>query len=231
METKTKKGLKVDIAKHEEEVQATFFLKGTQIKIFGEWGCVDEKEGLVGTGIYNRNIIRVLLEIPRQDYDVIANEIQSEKEKKEKERMAEKEEYLQDKKKICFAQKEGEYYSGYTCYGIEKEILEELNIGHDLDSWGYTFVAKEIEKLGTEFFYSTAKKFYNENQEKIQLQLETKEKQKKELIQKAKDTREKQILEQWTEDCNNRHEECNCDIVMRIVMPIGEIRIERHCTF
>ena len=57
------------------------------------------------------------------------------------------------------------------------------------------------------------------------------EKRINELFEKAKQTREKQLINKWSEPCNNPNEECNVDIVYVWIMPDGGKTKSRHHTW
>ena len=51
------------------------------------------------------------------------------------------------------------------------------------------------------------------------------------LFAKAKETGQKQLINQWVEDCNNPKEECNTDICCKWAMPDGTITYTRNHTW
>jgi len=53
----------------------------------------------------------------------------------------------------------------------------------------------------------------------------------KELLKKAKETGEKQLISKWTEDCNDPREECNTDICYYWAMPDGTTTETRNHTW
>jgi hypothetical protein len=57
------------------------------------------------------------------------------------------------------------------------------------------------------------------------------EKRIEELFKKAKQTGEKQLLNKWSEPCNDPKEECNVDIVYVWIMPDGSKTKSRHHTW
>ena len=120
---------------------------------------------------------------------------------------------------------DGEYLSGYAVYGEEAEILIELGLAKDISGWGCIVDNELIEALGTEFNYSqvveyvTPKKEVKEVEQRIEQQKETERIEN--IITTAKATGERQVLKQYTVDCNDPHEECNTDIVTVWVMPDG----------
>jgi hypothetical protein len=57
------------------------------------------------------------------------------------------------------------------------------------------------------------------------------EKRINELFEKAKQTGEKQLLNKWSEPCNDPKEECNVDIVYVWIMPDGSKTKSRHHTW
>ena len=51
------------------------------------------------------------------------------------------------------------------------------------------------------------------------------------LFAKAKETGQKQLINQWVEDCNDPKEECNTDICCKWAMPDGTITYTRNHTW
>lgn len=51
------------------------------------------------------------------------------------------------------------------------------------------------------------------------------------IFAKAKETGEKQILKNWSEECNDHEEECNIDNIVVYAMPDGSRKEERHHTW
>ena len=58
-----------------------------------------------------------------------------------------------------------------------------------------------------------------------------KEKEIKAIFDKAKATGEKQLLNKWSEDCNDKNEDCDIDIIYEYAMPDGTVKTERHHTW
>lgn len=51
------------------------------------------------------------------------------------------------------------------------------------------------------------------------------------VFKKAKETGEKQLLVQWSEECNDPEESCNIDNCYKYAMPDGSIKTERYHTW
>ena len=51
------------------------------------------------------------------------------------------------------------------------------------------------------------------------------------IFEKAKETGEKQEISHWMDDCNDKYEECNIDIVYEYAMPNGSTKIIRSHTY
>ena len=60
---------------------------------------------------------------------------------------------------------------------------------------------------------------------------ENKETAKQLIFDKAKETGERQLLQKWSEHCNDPKEECNLDMVYIYAMPDGTTKQERHHTW
>lgn len=72
---------------------------------------------------------------------------------------------------------------------------------------------------------------YNEIEASKKAKRDEKEEKKAAIFTKAKETGEKQILNQWSEDCNDPEESCDVDNIMEYAMPDGSVKTERHHTW
>lgn len=60
---------------------------------------------------------------------------------------------------------------------------------------------------------------------------EAREKARQEIFATAKATGARQILHQWSEECNDRNEECSLDNIIEYAMPDGSTKTERNHTW
>jgi hypothetical protein len=163
------------------------------------------------------------------------NQIEQEKEEKKKAEKELKLKTIEDikagKKKIVCVYHDGEYYSGHTASIEACELLEKIELAKYLDGWGMTVNYKLVEELGTEFTYQEAYDYIKpELEKKERLKLE-KELERKRIFDKARNTGEKQLLDKYVTDCNDRHEQCSTDIVYQYAMPDGTVTTERVHTY
>lgn len=54
---------------------------------------------------------------------------------------------------------------------------------------------------------------------------------RKEIFEKAKQTGERQLLEEWVDACDNEEEECDIDNVSMYALPDGSTKIIRNHTW
>ncbi len=72
---------------------------------------------------------------------------------------------------------------------------------------------------------------YNEIETARRIKKNEKETAKAAIFAKAKEIGEKQILNQWSEECNDKEESCDIDNIIEYAMPDGTIKTERHHTW
>lgn len=72
---------------------------------------------------------------------------------------------------------------------------------------------------------------YNEIIETKKAKKDEKEMAKAAIFAKAKKTKEKQILNQWSQECTDPDESCDIDNIIEYAMPDGTIKTERHHTW
>lgn len=129
----------------------------------------------------------------------------------------------------------------YKYYDISLKNISGTNID------GYEVLNKAIKKVLGEYMSWDALKHSaiikdHKGTEPFELTLKDilyvrlQNKQKKEnkinaLIQKAKETGERQLVSQWSEECDDKYEECDVDIVQEFVNENGEFSIERSHTY
>lgn len=112
---------------------------------------------------------------------------------------------------------------------IEKVLgrkADEVDFGDYVHRFKYKMTFGEYKKL--------AELAEMKEQEKERKKLE-KEEEKKERIEalfaKARETGEKQVIEQYSVPCNNPEEDCDIDIITVYAMPDGTRKTERHHTW
>ncbi len=72
---------------------------------------------------------------------------------------------------------------------------------------------------------------FNEIEAAKKAKRDEKEDNKAAIFIKAKASGEKQILNQWSEECNDKEESCDIDNIIEYAMPDGSIKTERHHTW
>lgn len=72
---------------------------------------------------------------------------------------------------------------------------------------------------------------YNEIEAVKKAKRDEKEDKKVAIFAKAKLSGEKQILNQWSEECNDQEESCDIDNIIEYAMPDGSVKTERHHTW
>jgi hypothetical protein len=167
--------------------------------------------------------------------EIIA-ELEAEKARKEKEAESAKEARINDIKagniKIKLYYHDGEYLSGYTVHGEEAELLKELGLAKYVNGWGYYIENdKLVETLGKEFTYEQAAEFAKPAIDAKAAAKAEKEAKRQAIFGKAKETGKKQLLRQWSDECNDPNESCNVDTVYEWAMPDGTTKIERYHTW
>lgn len=100
--------------------------------------------------------------------------------------------------------------------------------------------AKSIEvKRDTGLYTNQWYEISNEDMMNIYNEIETakaakkaeREDKKAAIFAKAKASGERQILNQWSEDCNDPDESCDIDNIIEYAMPDGTVKPERHHTW
>jgi len=100
---------------------------------------------------------------------------------------------------------------------------------------GDTFVAKGYAFVWSEDIFALPRKLVDleiinirEKKQKIKVDREEK---KAIIFAKAKETGERQLLNQWSEKCNDPDESCDVDNIYEYAMPDGTVKTERHHTW
>ena len=133
--------------------------------------------------------------------------------------------------KIEARYEDGEYLQGYIVFEESAELLKELGLAKDISGWGCHVESALIDSLGKEFTYQQAYEFARPAIEAQEIKRAEKEDKRQTVFATAKETNEKQLLRQWSENCNNHREECSMDMVYEWAMPDGTTKITRQHTW
>jgi hypothetical protein len=114
-------------------------------------------------------------------------------------------------------------YPEHMNWSDETKMIYRENVARRVAS-GYGIIPNKImrEKIT---------KLIEAEIEKEKIKQQKKDKRIQELLSKAKDTNEPQIISQGTVPCSDRHEECNTDIVTVYAMPDGTVKTEQCHTW
>lgn len=125
-------------------------------------------------------------------------------------------------------------------YGKEVQEITYNNIKdkykYNLDCGDYS-MEYYFEITGEELIKELDKgKLEQEEKDKEQEEKDKKAKEKREkeiekLAKEAKETNENVVIDRCMSDCNDISEECNLDIVYKLITPEGKIIIERYHTY
>jgi len=126
---------------------------------------------------------------------------------------------------------DGEYLSGYTVFGEESSLLEEIGIAKYVSGWGTCVDDKAIEVLGEEFTYPEAVEYMKPAKEAAEAKKAEKAAEIAERFAQAKRTGKPVEIRSWTADCNDPHEQCSLDIITEYAMPDGTITTDREHTW
>lgn len=138
---------------------------------------------------------------------------------------------ISGEEKIELSYSDGEYLSGYAVCGQSQKLLEELGLCKYVADWGYHADHKLIMALGNNFTYAQAVEFAKPALDEKAAKKATKEADVAAKFAEAKETGEPVLLQSWTEDCNDPHEECSTDTIMTFAMPDGTRKTQRHHTW
>mgnify|MGYP001140162236 CR=1 FL=1 len=126
---------------------------------------------------------------------------------------------------------DGEYLSGYTVFGEEASLLEEIGIAKHVSGWGTCVDDKAIEALGKEFTYPEALEYVRPTLEAKEAKKAAAEAERAGKLEEAKRTGKPVEIRSWTAECNDPHEQCSLDIITEYAMPDGTIRTDREHTW
>ncbi len=126
---------------------------------------------------------------------------------------------------------DGEYLSGYILHGEEAKLLEKLGLAKYVSGWGYHVNDEIVKRLGTDFSGADAWKLAQpaiEARERKQAEAEA---ARKTIFDIARRTGQKQVLDNYTDECNDPREECSLDSVTVYAMPDGSTKTVRSHTW
>lgn len=126
---------------------------------------------------------------------------------------------------------DGEYLSGYTLYGQEGKLMEEIGLAKYVDGWGYYIKDDVAKKLGTEFQYHTAWELAQPAIIAKQQWAQMKKDRIAGVFAEAKRTGRQIVLNSYTAECNDPREECDLDTVTVYAMPDGSKKTVRSHTW
>lgn len=133
--------------------------------------------------------------------------------------------------KIKLSYHDGEYLSGHSVHGLDADLLVKIGIAKYIDGWGYIIDKKVVDVIGTEFAYQDAVDYMKP----ITAAKEAKKTEQDLIISNifktAKETGERQLLHKWSDDCDDKNEECNVDMCYEYAMSDGTVKTERHHTW
>lgn len=119
-----------------------------------------------------------------------------------------------------------------------KEVTETMRAYFDNEnyvSYGFDGMAWEVteneEKAITEESEKQAETNRIEREKQAEIKKEGKEAERKTIFDKARITGEKQVLNHWTDECNDPNEDCSLDIIYQYAMPDGSITEVRSHTW
>jgi len=245
MKTKTKTGLKVELKAVKGQIRATFdHPKVGHLSLPVTWGTYKGNEGLIGMTRINGKETRVVLTIPKPDWDSFKSGL--------RERVTNAPiigvTYIMGcDTSDTYSIKYGGIDDIPHKYVWEREE-KEVNLLKEFLRHPPEEIFLHAEKIPTTFAsyggwkwegnaltdLLEALRVYQENEawKKLQAQAE-KENRLKDLLRKAKETGEPQIISRQIADCQNPAEtgyECSFDEVVKLAMPDGTIKtISNHC--
>lgn len=112
---------------------------------------------------------------------------------------------------------------------IEKVLgrkADEVDFGDYVHRFKYKMTFAEYKKL------AELAEMKAQEKERKKIEKEKAEKKRiKKIFEKARETGEKQVIEQYSVPCNNPEEDCDIDIITVYAMPDGTKKTERHHTW
>jgi len=126
---------------------------------------------------------------------------------------------------------DGEYLSGYCAYGESADMLLALGLAKMVDGWGCLVDHKLIDALGDTITYPQAVEYAQPAIDAKSAAKAAKDAERAAIFEAAAKTGIKQLLRQWSEECNDPREDCSMDMVYEYAMPDGTTRRERIHTW
>lgn len=127
--------------------------------------------------------------------------------------------------------REGEYLWGYTLHGEDAKFLESLGLARYVDGWGYHVKDAVVKTLGEKFTRQQARDLAQpaidaqRNREIAEMAI------REQIFAEAARTGKPVVLDHYTDECNDRREECDLDNVTVYAMPDGSTKTERSHTW
>ena len=132
---------------------------------------------------------------------------------------------------IKLTYQDGEILQGYTVYGLAAEMLVELRVARDIGGWGIKVDDALVAELGTEFTYAQVQEYARPTLDAQAAAEQVAVDKRDAALAKAKRTGQPVVIARWTDKCDDPNAECDQDIVYRMAMPDGTIKIDRVHTY
>ncbi len=126
---------------------------------------------------------------------------------------------------------DGEYLTGYTLHGEEAKLLEKLGLAKYVSGWGYHVSDGVVKQLGTDFSGVDAWKLAQPAIEARERRKAEAEAERQRIFDTARRTGQKQVLDSYSDECNDPREECSLDQVTVYAMPDGSTKTVRSHTW
>lgn len=126
---------------------------------------------------------------------------------------------------------DGEYLSGYMVHGEGAKQLEQIGLAKHISGWGYYIEEKAIKTLGEEFGYPAALEYMKPMIEAKEAKVAQAQAERQSKFDEAEVTGKPVVLCQWSDECDDKEEECNTDIVTEYAMPDRSVKRERNHTW
>lgn len=121
---------------------------------------------------------------------------------------------------------DGEYLSGYTCYGPGADMLVKLGLAKHVSGWGVSVNDDVVEALGKSFTYPAAAEYARPKLEAEAAKVEAKKAAREAKFAEARETGSKVVLASWSE---NRRVNCEGEmgdylfLITEYAMPDGSV--------
>lgn len=127
---------------------------------------------------------------------------------------------------IVCSYSDGEYLSGYTCYGPGADMLVKLGLAKNVSGWGVSVNDDVVKALGKSFTYPAAVEYARPAMESEAAKVAAKKAARDAKFAEARETGSKVVLASWSE---NRRVNCEGElgdylfIVTEYAMPDGSV--------